>query len=207
MGLDISHYKATLDPLSLMETFKYKEYILERDFIYFDTTIQYFMPYLQKIKVPTVLVNLIFPKLGAQIDFKSEYEEPSIVMEGIGPKEFQLYVDAYIQKNKLSQALMRRYEMDDYWLFEFSTFEKKLGFYYDQVGYQRKGMNGMFSDRFCNNDIYNYTQRKDFNFALSCVDFYWQSDTQEMVENRKMQFKKEFVDAYEDRRSWMNVSY
>ena len=92
-------------------------------------------------------------------------------------------------------------------ILKYYCLEKKDGFYFKSVGEQRKGMNGQFWEKFCNGDKYNFALKEDFEYAFSCVDRYWDSDTEESVRERKEKFKKEFLDNFELGASFMSISY
>lgn len=52
-----------------------------------------------------------------------------------------------------------------------------------------------------------FVLKEDFIRAYSCIDYYWDSDTEEDVNNRKKLFKKDFLDKFEFGASFMALSY
>ncbi|WP_221418046.1 hypothetical protein, partial [Fulvivirga kasyanovii] len=61
--------------------------------------------------------------------------------------------------------------------------------------------------RFCSSDTYHFALKEDFQFALSCVDFYWTEDTEDELKQRKQNFNTNFLDKYEYGASFLTVSY
>ncbi len=207
MGLDIYHYKATLQkPKDLNPSSE--NYILEENYEGFDVDFSYFNKYIQLIDIPKILRTLIFAKKESELEeiknfFKCEYDffyESNFL-------SINKVVDGFIIRNHQEGSLLHKWETPKWIGFHVFELEKKSGFYYEEVGYQRKGMNDRFAERFYSDSIYCYTKKEEFEFALSCVDFYWDDDTQAEVKKRKRQFKSEFLDNYEDKRSWMNTSW
>lgn len=207
MGLDIYHYKATLLKPKDLNPFS-ENYILEENYEGFDVHFSYFNNYIQIIDVPKTIKTLIFALKESELDeiknfLNYEYDffyESNIL-------NINNVADRFIIQNHLEGSLLHKWETPKWIGFHVFEWEKKSGFYFEEVGYQRKGMNERFRERFYSASNYYYTQKEDFEFALSCVDFYWDNDTQEEVEQRKRQFKADFLDKYEDKRSWMNTSW
>ena len=206
MGLDIYHYKATLLKPKDLNPFN-RKYISEDNYEGFDVHFSYFNNYIQIIDTPKTLKTLIFAKKESEFDeiknfLKYDYDffyEPNI-------SNIDNVVDRFIIQNYLEGSLLHKWETTQWIGFNVFEWEKKSGFYYEKVGYQRKGMNERFGEHFNSYSNYCYTQKADFEFALSCVDFCWDDDTQEEVEQRKWQFKADFIDKYEEKRSWMHIS-
>lgn len=61
MGLDITHYKATLQRPKLIDPFN-RHFITVKDFEGFDTSIEYFDKNIQLVDDPIILKTLIFQK-------------------------------------------------------------------------------------------------------------------------------------------------
>ncbi|HEX9061795.1 MAG TPA: hypothetical protein VF941_16575 [Clostridia bacterium] len=207
MGLDINHYKSVLQKPKGLNPFNHK-YISEDNYEGFDVNFGYFNNYVQIIDIPKTLKTLIFAKKESEIDeiknfLKYDYDffyEPNIL-------NIDNVVDKFIKQNHIEGSLLHKWEAPKWIGFNVFEWERKSGFYYEEAGYQRKGMNERFGERFNSDSNYRYTQKADFEFALSCVDFYWDDDTQEGVEQRKWQFKADFIDKYENNRSWMHISF
>ena len=91
---------------------------------------------------------------------------------------------------------------------QYYEINSKHGFYYAESGYQRKGMNDNFWKHFNPvSDIYCYANKEDFENAFNCVDKYWESDTNEIVQKRKEDFKRNFIDNYKLGESYLALSY
>jgi len=212
MGLDIYHYKATLTKPDNLDPF-YEDYIiLEESYNGFDVNFVYFKDYIQTVEVPNALRTLIFVKNHDDLDevkdfFHREADEYDFFFEPIF-ENIDSVVDQFRMQNKLKELFLHRWEAPKWIGFHICEYERKIGFYCYVVGHQRKGMNKRFYGHFDNSDRINcYTKKVDFEYALSCVDFYWDSDSEEEVGQRKKQFKTDFLDKYEYRRSWMLCSF
>ena len=85
----------------------------------------------------------------------------------------------------------------------------KKGVYYKDVGYQRKGMNEAFGDRYYNIDFFLFHKEEDFLFAYNCIggEWYLEHFGKERVDEMKENFKKNFIDNYEYGRSLLSVSF
>ena len=208
MGLDIYHCKATLVKPKDMNPFS-DNYFIEDEFNVFDTY-DTLSGYIKQIEIPKTVRTLIFIKK------ESEIEEVKAFLHRGGDRDFffekdlsniDRTVDQFIRQNHLEGCLRHKWEAPKWIGVHVFDWEVHTGIYYEEAGYQRKGMNEQFSDRFYSDPIYCYTQKEDFEFALSCVDYYWTSDTAEEVDQRKKDFKRDFVDSYETGRSFMLVSY
>lgn len=218
MGLDIYHCKATLEkpadlnPLS--ENFVTLSAIegFDHEFEGFDVGIDYFQDYIQTLELPKTVHTFIFLKEGARssknIDYflnsfsQSDYhivDEPAI--------DITDYILEFKHQHGLSHLSTHQRQTRDWYLVHLCEQFHTKGFYYEEVGYQRKGMNQHFSGKFYHQENYRFTAQSDFAFALSCVDYYWPEDTKEEIEQRIALFKHDFVDTYETNRSWMHVSY
>ena len=87
-------------------------------------------------------------------------------------------------------------------------FEIVDGFYNIEVGYQRKGVNKSFWERFKNADeIYNFMCYDDFQHVYRSIDFYWESYTKDDVELRRTNFKENFLEKFIDGESYISLSY
>jgi hypothetical protein len=208
MGLDITHYKAILERPVEISRFD-QCYILASEFKGFDVEIDYFQPYIQLIDTPESLKTIIFPKSEHEIEEVTAFytDTDCIILLEQDITKIERRLSDYLSEKKLHVNSIRRWETDKWFRFEVYKFEKQIGFYCESVGEQRKGMNKKFWTRFQSDEIFCYTQQADFEFAYDCVGFYWDSDTKEEVQQRKKNFKENFVDKYEPHRSWMELSY
>lgn len=218
MGLDITHFKATMEKAEPHTLFYighdiYGETGAEiRDkFDDFNVGFDHFQKYIQEIDVPTEIETVIIV-LGienlerAKEYFKSE-ERTFIVREN--EEQLQQELDHFEEKKEYRNLnkTVENHSPSNWYYIRYFTVEKKEGFYFKRVGEQRKGMNGEFWDRFCKGDAFNFALKEDFDYAYSCIDNYWDSDTEKSVIQREEQFKKEFLDNFELGASYMSVSY
>jgi hypothetical protein len=208
VGLDITHYKATLDKPLRIEPFN-RKFILEEEFVGFDVEFEYFQNFIQNVDTPEILETVIFPKREYEIDevkqFLNNEQYHYLFEKNVG--NINLRIDNFITANNLTKAIVHNWETDKWFGFHIYEYKKQVGFYFEEVGEQRKGMNDNFWKRFSSDNIYCFTKSEDFAYALTCIDFYWDVDTKEDIEIRKKMFKENFVDKYELNRSWMSLSY
>ena len=208
MGLDIYHNKATLQRPAVIDPFNHS-YVLESDFEGFDANIDYFNACIQLVDSPRTLETIIYPKTEKDIS-----EAKELLKDGDYIFQFVKDVDKmdialrrYVETYKLINNYVHKWEAPNWIGYHIYNYEKQRGFYYENVGFQRKGMNERFSARFASDGIVCFTGIADFEFALSCVDFYWDTDTKEDVEVRQEAFRKNFVNNYEINASWMDLDY
>lgn len=100
---------------------------------------------------------------------------------------------------------MHKWESPQWLGFHFYEYEKVDGFYFEEAGYQRKGMNEKFWTRFASENINCFTKKEDFDFALTCVIYHWNNDPKSEDVHVKQLFKENFVDKYEPNKSWISV--
>ncbi len=209
MGLDITHYKATRkqpDPLKIWNV------VTRETYRGFDAPFEHFSRYIQDVVLPEHHLSLFVPYELSDLDYTREWFRNFSIRYDIQTlpdgQDLETFVEAYIRENSLEGLLIDRSEALKWWIFTFNRPLHRTGFYVEEVGYQRKGMNTGFWTRFCtNNGVFHFTRKEDFDFALSCVDVEWDGDTPEDVELRRTLFKNDFVDAYEEGASYMAVSY
>ncbi|RAV99189.1 hypothetical protein [Pseudochryseolinea flava] len=208
MGLDIYHCKASLERPEESALFAGDAYILEEDYSYFDVDFHYFAPFSQMIDVPRIGKTIYFPKSARYADMIKK----SVLIDDkceilLVPNEIEMVdrLEAFVERNHLSHLLRHRFDMLGWTQFDLYDHESKFGFYSLEVGYQRKGMRpDKFWKRFMSDDVYNFTTRDDFEYALSCVE---NRVFPPSGHNQIHLFKRDFVDAYEQNRSWLALSY
>jgi hypothetical protein len=208
MGLEITHYKATLQRPLIIEPFNVKQ-ILEDEYEGFDVNINYFENFIQKIDKPEILETIIFTKRENEIEEVMKFlncEDYHYLFENETSKISQR-IEQFVRDRKLDGNLIHSWETDKWYGFHVYRHIKQIGFYFEEIGEQRKGMNENFWKRFVSNKTFCFTKKEDFDFALTCVDFYWQDDSNEDVELRRKLFEDNFVKKYELNRSWMSLSY
>jgi hypothetical protein len=218
MGLDITHFKATMEKAEPHHLFYIGDGIygetgaeVRETFDHFNVDFDHFQKYIQEIDVPTEIETVIIVKGIENLKRVKEHfksTEPTIIVR---ENEEQLQQELnYFETKKGYLNLKKNFNDISYaeWIIlKYYTVEKKEGFYFKSVGEQRKGMNGKFWSRFCNEDKSNFALKEDFDYAFSCIDKYWDSDTKASVEQRKEKFKTEFIDNFELGASFMFVSY
>lgn len=209
MGLDITHRKATLKRPEKLDPF-HTDYILENEFEGFNVDFNYFENYIQKIDTPHILETLIFPKKEDELqkvkDFLKKHGQYHFFFEN-NIQNMNKRVEEFIKNNHISDSLIHTWETTDWTGFDLFKIEKQTGFYFENIGEQRKGMNDNFWKRFYSEDVYDFANKEDFEYAFKCVDYYWDNDTEEDVQQRKKLFKENFVDKYEINKSWLNLCY
>ncbi|PIF33204.1 hypothetical protein CLU81_3784 [Flavobacterium sp. 9] len=207
MGLDITHRKSTLKKPEKL-TPSHTNYILESEFEGFDVGLDYFHNCIQNIDAPEILETIIFPKKENEIEeIKKFLSHVKHFLFEKDKENIEKSLQNFISKNQLSGNLLHSWETSEWTGFYIFRMKKQTGFYFEEIGEQRKGMNNLFWTRFSSDDIHNFTKKEDFEHAFKCVDFYWDSDTQDDVEQRIKMFKENFVDKYEPNKSWLSLSY
>jgi len=207
MGLDITHRIATLKRPEIL-TPSHTDFVLEDEFEGFDVDFNYFRNYIQEIDTPEILETLIFPKEENKIEEIKKYlNHVTHFLFEKNRENIEKSLLNFISKNQLTGNLIYSWDSFDWTGFYIFKIKKQTGFYYEEIGEQRKGVNQDFWKRFSSDDIYNFTKKDDFEYAHKCVDFYWPSDTHEEVEIRKKMFRENFVDKYEPNKSWLSLSY
>ena len=213
MGLDIYHFKATLTkPTDI--GYNGWEFYTESRFEGFDVGFDYFRDYIQEIEVPEDFPqkSFMFVKKEADLDavkksFCNE-EGSNIVLYEPDASNIDGIISRYMAENQLGNLHLRKRETKQWHLVQLYDIFRETGFYGEEIGYQRKGMNRHFYEYFdvTLDDIYCRTKKSDFEYALSCVDYCWKEDTEEIVAQRKRDFQANFVDSYKEGCSWLEIS-
>lgn len=218
MGLDITHYKATFEKAEINSLFYIDQGIyadtggiVRETFSGFNVRFDHFKNYIQEIDCPVELDSVIIVNDKKDSKRIEEYFKSSGRKIFVKENEDQLHQElTEFEKSSDYLNIEKCFQDIDYagWtILKYYKTIKKEGFYYKESGYQRKGMNNKFYKRFCSSNIYNFALKEDFDYALSCVDYYWKSDTRIMVEERKKEFNKSFINNFEKGASFMMVSY
>ena len=206
MGLDITHYKATLKRPTKLDPFN-RNLITEQEFEGFDTNFQYFERNIQMIETLITIETIIFPKRESEIEEVKKFLNCNeyIFLFEKNINDIDRTVEHYLQKKSLIKNLLHSWTTDKWFGFHVYKLDRQVGFYFEEVGYQRKGVNDKFWTRFGSESINSFTKQQDFEFALTCVDSYWNSDTKDDVDLRRQSFKANFVDNYETNKSWISI--
>lgn len=218
MGLEITHYKATLEKAQDHDLFYigldiYGETGAEirEKFDTFNVDFNHFSNYIQEVDVPTEVESVIIIKGSENVEKVKAHFTSNDYVFLIRENEEQLERELKdFEKKKGYQNLKKCFDdcHSDWFILKYYTTEKKEGFYFKRVGEHQKGMNDKFWNKFCNENTSNFALKEDFNYAFSCVDYhYLDSDIKEEVALMKQEFKKSFLDNFELGASFMSVSY
>ena len=213
MGLDVYHFKATLTKPTAGVAF-FDNYFTESNFEGFDVGFDYFGDYVQEIEVAELpQKSFIFVKREVDLDALKRYfnrheEDSNIVLYEPDASSIDSVVSRYVVENRLGDLHLCKKETMKWHLVQLYDIIKVTGFYVEEVGHQRKGMNRHFYEYFkaALDTVYCYTKKSDFEYALSCVDYYWKEDTEEIVAQRKLDFHENFVGSYKEGCSWLEIS-
>ncbi|MBC8111234.1 MAG: hypothetical protein H7Y04_09270 [Verrucomicrobia bacterium] len=213
--MDIFHEKATMIPPTVDGIYSYNsQIVLENEFEGFNVPFNHFRKYIQevdyKIEVETIFIVEEEKYLQETKTWSNQLETNYTVLHNPDKKILDLAIKNYEQERKLGDlqfTIQPANEFRHYHIQEYYYTVKRKGFYVKEVGYQRKGVNYNFWNRFEHEDTYNFAWWEDFEYAYDCVDKYWSSDTKQEIVQRKADFKKDFLDNFELGASYMRVSY
>ncbi len=214
MGLVVFHCKATKVKPAELHPFS-ENYITFEMYpdLGFDTEFDYFSDHIQLIEVPKTINTLIFIKEKSKQNNNIDYFVDDFLKYGYKIiynkfNDMDNYIIEFQTKHNILDLTVHKWDTPSWCGVHLLAWELKTGFYYNEIGDQRNGMSQLFYKRFCKNiDICNFTEKPDFEFAFSCIDLARIGDTEDLVQERKKLFQKNFIDAYEQNRSWMGVSY
>lgn len=216
MGLDITHYKATLKLSENSELINIGGEIrgmvgaeTRENFSDFNVPFEYFDKYIQLIECPIITDTVIIVEDNEKFEYATNHFSNSGYKILLRNNDLEQNLSNY-EKEKHLKEFGKHYGssiLNEWTVLNYFRTERKEGFYYYQVGCQRKGMNENFWKRFCNNDIYEYALKDDFEYASKCVMRKQPYEPKADFELRKENFKKNFLDNYENGTSFMSVSY
>jgi len=213
MGLDITHNKirkSLPDPVNHLN----QGCFYEDDFKLFKSIAQiehqvHEIIYCNIIKTfELVEEEKDFDDLTKRNKFNLEYNYPIRNFRLVtNEKEKTESLREFEQANNLN-GLFKYSKKGKWQAIQYYEIETKLGFYYEEIGYQRKGINDNLWKYFNPElDIYCFTDKSDFLNVYKCIDKYWDSDTKEIIQKRKEDFKRKFIDQYELGKSYLAISY
>lgn len=141
------------------------------------------------------------------------FDEMNYMAVFVGSQDSKMRTNlaSYIKNEKLDKLEKSGFKIKhdgiEYREISFGERVIKKGFFYDEVGYQRKGMNNLFYDTF--KKYLFWGERKDFDLAFECVedDYYIDYLGQEVDTEAKAQFKTDFVDKFVFGQSILCVSF
>ncbi|HLV50884.1 MAG TPA: hypothetical protein VKY44_02875 [Flavobacterium sp.] len=216
MGLDITHYKATLKLPANSELIIIGGQIrsevgaeTRESFSDFDVPFEHFDNYIQLIDCPIVVDSLIIVEDKDNLEYVTNHFSSSDYKILLNKDDLNKNLDEYENEKKLKELEKHigNNVLNKWKVLNYVRTEKKEGFYYHQVGYQRKGMNEKFWKRFCNDDIYDYALKENFEYASKCLLKKQLFESKADFELRKENFKNQFIDTYENGASFMSLSY
>jgi len=216
MGLDITHYKATLKLPENSELINIGGQIRgivgaeTRDsFSDFNVPFEHFKDYIQLIDCPITIDTAIIVEDKNNFEYVTNHFSNSDYKLFLNNDDLNKNLNEYEDEKNLKEfrkhfgnSVLNKWKVLNYY-----KTEKSEGFYYQQVGYQRKGMNEKFWNRFCKDDIYDYALKEDFEYASKCVRKKQLFEPKTEFELRKESFKKQFLNNYENGASFMSLSY
>lgn len=208
MGLDISHWKATLERPATSDPHKIGG-MTEADFDGFDVPFSHFERYIQPIDCARIVQTTILVSDLEHLEYTQNWfkDNDYVILYDSDPRKLDQKIRAYESAYKL-RRLRKHISADPvkWQLLQHYEIFQEIGFYQNEVGYQRKGMNEDFT-YFYQDDKSEFVLREEFERAYQCVDYYWPSDTKEEVWERRKNFKENFLDNYEYGASTLTVSY
>lgn len=184
--------------------------ITKEEFNGFNVDFAHFSKYTQQIDCPKVVQTFIIVAEEQHLLYAQNLFEESGYRVLFQPDDAVLQKEIAALEHKYPLAGLEKQLCagpPEWKLLYYCEVKKQTGFYIEHIGYQRKGMNSKFWERFCGGVFDSYALWEDFQYAYHCVDHYWRAETAEDVAMRKQEFKKNFLDAYEPGASFMSVSY
>jgi hypothetical protein len=212
MGLDVSHLQFTLTPNDDRNFFHiddwefdcnvpleyYSKYITTIDDLNFDLTLA------------VVKTEDDFEKLKKNDELNStDYIEVFVGEMNTTMKE---QISKFIVNQKLDslESIQMLCEHDGlkYHTISFGKPIKVQGIYYiDNIGYQRKGMNNLFYEKFRKHMLWG--KKEDFELAYSCVEgnYYVKNSGNDDLDEMRKNFRENFIEKFEFGKSLLYVSF
>ncbi len=209
MGLDISHSKAVWERPASTDPDGWGT-VTEEEYTGFNVDFSHFSTYIQKVDraliVQTVIIVEEQKYLEETIAWFKKYDYPILFQDSAA--SLQKQIELLESHNRLHKLHKHLNQTPAQWnVLHYYEITQATGFYTEDVGYQRKGVNDRFWERFYSRDVFNFALPEDFAFAYDCVDYYWPSDTEEDVRLRRLNFKQNFLETYEFGASYLALSY
>ncbi len=161
MGLDIYHYKATLNRPLKIDPFS-ENFITESEFDGFDVPFDYFQNCIQIIDTPETLETIIFAKRENEMDeVKSFIKDDSIHF--LFEKEklnLNKRVDEFITKNKLNGSLIHSWETGSWFGFHIFKYKSYQVFILKNLDIKGKEWVDFLAKDFMLTKIYIVLQKK-----------------------------------------------
>jgi hypothetical protein len=211
MGLDITHYKLSHSPneegnqLTVEDWDSICNVPLEHFSNYITDIWEYdFGKTIALVKDEQTLEKLKTDETFTKMNYMA-------VFIGTANNKLRTDLATFIKNEKLDKleksGLTIEYNGIKYNELSFGERVKMKGFYYDEVGYQSKGMNKHFYDTF--KEYIFWGKKKDFDLAYDCVgdNYYKDSWSHEALGRLKANFKANFVDKFIFGQSILNTSF
>jgi len=210
MGLDIYHVKATLQRPRTKDPFGLTS-VQEIEFEGFNVPFAHFSRYIQQIDTPEILQTCILVRNEQYLEEATEWFKHQTGYKIFFERDKRSLagtINHFATQHNLNSLIRYVGEGCDKWhVLKYYELVKKTGFYTTNEGYQRKGVNAHFAERFYHDTLYRFALHEDFEYAYNCIDYYWDSDTAEDVLVRKKEFKETFIDTFAAGASYLHVSY
>lgn len=159
MGLDISHCKATLERRKTTDP-NLIGGITRSGYAHFNVPFENFKRYIQEIDCASILNKVIIVRDESQLTEVKDWFKNSDYSYFFkeSDEELNKHLIEYEIKNGF-QNLNKHFSDQDKWI-DLSYYEilKNEGFYFTEVGEQRKGMNEKFWERFYSNEVYDFAK-------------------------------------------------
>lgn len=212
MGLDIYHIQLSLTP----DSNGYFFYIEDLD-------LGCNVPLKEYSKYITTIDDIAYNKSIAIVRDENHFEklkqkewfsEENYLKVFIGEHDatMRAQLSRYIVNQKLDKLKTAHsswgIESMKYHIISFGEPTKVQGVYYtDNIGYQRKGMSDLFSETFSKYMLWG--KKEDFEFAYTCIggDWYLEHFGEKVVNEMRINFKKNFIDKFEFGKSLLDVSF
>lgn len=209
MGLDIYHKKLTNHRPNKIGYSNDGIYLEDHFSEFVDTDWAIIKPFVKEIEYYTSVKLIYFSIIPNEIDFLSKELKGIQILSGESQAELNEKIKLFEEKNDLGKYFKEINISSPPWNhIKYYSKELRTGFYTETVGYQRKGMIDKFWRYFDYESEYHYYfQKEDFLNAYLCIGSYWESDTHEEIQVRKLKFEKDFIESFEEKKSFMFLSY
>lgn len=210
MGLDIMHYKICTDLKN--EYVPNLNITTKSDIQRFDATDEYFKDYWKPI------LRYSYGNKYKVTYTKEDYNKAKQMWNEWNPN-IEVILSTRQKKQELILELSKRIENKNlhlfiknelnYESFDFHRSSEIIGFYSKQVGYQRKGVKDEFfsSYNFEKTGLSNFVQLKDFENVYKLIGKYYDHNTEEDVKQLKENYKRDFIQKFEEGKSILTISY
>ena len=209
MGLDIGHFRATIEKPKDKSFFG--NVVLQNEYRGFNVPFSYFNDYIQDVEYLLLIKQLVIPRSYKYYKWCCKDYKDNKLFNVIFPindryieykiKQFDLKYNknGFVRREGNSQLSVRTIAY-----YDLRTIK---GFYYEAIGDQRKGMGAKFN-KFCHPEIFNWVGIENFYEAYESIEFdELGGDTFQDYNDRLVNFKENFIDKYKEGASYMTVSY